>query len=65
MKLSLASGFAGSSSLPSRAELHRGLVARSVIAFQDASTPRKPRKSAPVEQVELYKEQMKQEREEC
>ena len=30
------------------------------IAFQDASTPRKPRKSAPVEQVELYKEQMKQ-----
>ena len=30
------------------------------IAFQDASAPRKPRKSAPVEQVELYKEQMKQ-----
>ncbi len=30
------------------------------IAFQDASTPRKPRKTAPPEQVELYKEQMKQ-----
>lgn len=30
------------------------------IAFQDASTPRKPRKAAPPEQVELYREQMKQ-----
>ena len=30
------------------------------IAFQDASTPRKPRKTAPAEQVEFYKEQMKQ-----
>ena len=30
------------------------------IAFQDASTPRKPRKTAPVEQVEFYKYQMKQ-----
>ncbi len=30
------------------------------IAFQDASTPRKPRKTAPLEQVEFYKEQMKQ-----
>lgn len=30
------------------------------IAFRDASTPRKPRKTAPSEQLELYKEQMKQ-----
>ncbi len=30
------------------------------IVFQDASTPRKPRKTASSEQVELYKEQMKQ-----
>jgi len=30
------------------------------IAFQDASTPRKPRKTASPEQLELHKEQMKQ-----
>jgi DDE superfamily endonuclease len=30
------------------------------IAFKDASTPRKPRKTAPPEAVRLYKEQMKQ-----
>ena len=30
------------------------------ICFRDASTPRKPRKTAPPEQVELYKERMKQ-----
>lgn len=30
------------------------------IAFEDASTPRKPRKTAPPETVQLYKEQMKQ-----
>ena len=30
------------------------------LAFKDASTPRKPRKTAPPEQVQLYKEQMKQ-----
>ena len=30
------------------------------ISFLDASTPRKPRKTAPPEQVELYKERMKQ-----
>jgi DDE superfamily endonuclease len=30
------------------------------IAFKDASTPRKPRKTAPPEAVQLHKEQMKQ-----
>ena len=30
------------------------------LAFKDASTPRKPRKTAPPETVQLYKEQMKQ-----
>jgi hypothetical protein len=30
------------------------------VAFKDASTPRKPRKSAPPEAVQTYKEQMKQ-----
>lgn len=30
------------------------------IAFQDASTPRKPRKTAPPEHIEFYKERMKQ-----
>ena len=30
------------------------------ISFQDASTPRKPRQTAPPEQFELYKERMKQ-----
>jgi hypothetical protein len=30
------------------------------ISFRDASTPRKPRKTAPPEDVEIYKERMKQ-----
>lgn len=30
------------------------------VAFKDASTPRKPRKTAPPEAVQIYKEQMKQ-----
>ncbi len=36
LKLSLWSGRAGGSSLPSRAELHRGLVARSVRSGKSA-----------------------------
>ena len=36
LKLSLQSGRAGGSSLPSRAELHRGLVARSVRSGKSA-----------------------------
>lgn len=39
---------------------HNGQARMIPVAFEDASTPRKPRKTAPPKATELYKEKMKQ-----